>query len=79
MIIFCYNAKFLKIPQKGFALNEAFLQGTKKPYCESIRADGFRVIWHIYAGRARFVNRPESVYSYNTAMGGGDLGFFKES
>lgn len=49
-------------------MNEAFLQGTKKPYGESIRADGFRVVWHIYAGRARFVNRPESVYN---AMGDG--------
>lgn len=48
-------------------MNEAFLQGTKKPYGESIRADGFRVVWHIYAGRTRFVNRPESVYN---AMGG---------
>ncbi len=60
-------------------MNEAFLQGTKKPYGESIRADGFRVVWHIYAGGARFVNHPESVYNYNTAMGGGDLGFSKGS
>ena len=46
-------------------MNEAFLQGTKKEYGESIRADGFRVIWHLYAGKAHFVNHLESVYNYN--------------
>ena len=57
-------------------MNKAFLQGTTKPYCEAIRADGFRIVWHINAGRAHFVNNKESIYNYNVATnGGGDMGF----
>lgn len=58
-------------------INEAFLQGTKKPYCEAIRADGFRVVWHINAGKAHFVNNKESVYNCDiTTNGGGEsMGF----
>lgn len=52
-------------------INEAFLQGTKKPYCEAIRADGFRVVWHINAGKAHFVNNKESVYNCDIATNGG--------
>ena len=46
-------------------MNEQFLNGTKEPYGELMRADGFRTVWHLKSGKAHFVNRFESVYNYN--------------
>lgn len=46
-------------------MNEQFLNGTKEPYGEQMRADGFRTVWHLKSGKAHFVNRFESVYNYN--------------
>ena len=46
-------------------MNNQFLDGSKSPYGEALRADGFRTIWHLKKGKAHFVNHCESIYNYN--------------
>lgn len=49
-------------------MHQKFFEFTQKEYGNALSADGFRVPWHIHAGKAHFVNHNESVYN---CMGGG--------
>lgn len=46
-------------------MHQKFFEFTQKEYGSAFSADGFRVPWHIYAGRAHFVNHAQSVYNFN--------------
>ena len=60
-------------------INEKFLKGTTEDYGEALRADGFRLPWHLKYGRAHFVNRYESIYNYtNNGIWAGKTEFEKK-
>lgn len=46
-------------------MHQKFFEFTQKDYGGAFSADGFRVPWHIHAGKAHFVNHAQSVYNYN--------------
>lgn len=60
-------------------VSEKFLKGTKEDYGEALRADGFRLPWHLKYGRAHFVNHYESIYNYtNKGVWAGKTDFEKK-
>lgn len=46
-------------------MHQKFFEFTHKEYSNFFTSDGFFVPWHIYAGKAHFVNHAQSVYNYN--------------
>lgn len=58
-------------------MHQKFFEFTQTEYGKTFGADGFRVPWHIYAGKAHFVNHAQSVYNDNQQGEWSSLGAFE--